>query len=161
MSAQVEKQLRIVTGDDFDQVNVLPSPFSGTSPGVGGSLTVDLGDGTNFLHVEDASVAKKLAIRSGDGEDSIDINDATSLPNGHGIGGKASVETAGGDDIVTIDQVAFGGKVAIGLGDDDDDLGVTDSNFDAHVLLDGGIGSNAILGNTGNVFAAGLDILGF
>jgi len=160
LSAQVEKQLRIVTGDGFDQVNVLPSPFSGASPTIGGVLSIELGHGTNFLHLENAAVTKKLKIRGGDDEDSIDINDATSIPNGRGIGGKTSVETGAGEDLVTVDQVEFAGRVAMLLGDADDTLGITDSTFDDDVLLDGGAGGN-VLTDTGNFFAAGLDALGF
>jgi len=105
----------------------------------GDSLTIFTGGGDDTIAIFNANVGK-LAILTGGQDDTVSLN-------GIHVAGKSLISTASGEDDVAIRQSAardslFEGTVIVNLGSGDDTLAIENTDFESHVLLFGGSGTD-------------------
>ena len=114
------------------------------------SLSVDAGDGADYVFLYDTDIDSGLTVKAGEGDDSVSVR---ALYSDVEIGGKFKVDLGDGDNDLYVNaynyDVTFEGQVDVGGGNDDDYIFAyangADITFEQNVKLDGRGGDNEIL----------------
>jgi hypothetical protein len=129
-----------------DLVQVTGSDFGG--------LAVYMGNGASTsLELDDVTVTGRTAVLGGNGADSVRAVDS----NFAGV----LIQTGFGSDTVRLEGVHATGRVQVETGRRTDMVAITNSKFDAAVVLDGGLGNDDVDAGIGNTFAVGSVTRGF
>ena len=136
-------------GDVEEDVVLAPEDFTGVD--VGGSVTIESGDGDEQIRLSLVTIGFSLNIDAGDGDNSIELDWVTASGNSIDIDtgsgtdsvdldnvaspGPVTIDTDGGSDSVSISNGSFtngfsSNTVDINTGDDGDDVSVSESSFD-------------------------------
>ena len=115
---------------------------------IGGSLTISSGEGFDDVVVSHAFIAGDLGISTGDGGSSVQVRRTIT-------GNDLAIFTEYGEDVIELAHIEVEGETLIETGDGDDLIEIMDAFFDKLVKVDGGAGSDKLVGKR-NEFAGGL-----
>jgi hypothetical protein len=123
--------------EDADPYWYRPLNYSPGTAGVGRDLSVNTGNGADYVFLGHTHVGRDIALRTGDGDDNLIIHTASALNLDVGMGR--------GADLANITDLNTSGQMTLETGFGDDFVSYAASNAHAGAAFLGGHGNNQVI----------------